>query len=254
MAEIEAEPEAIVKAPATLVEMDLPLVFSSKKGGAKSAVSETKSDPSTAIDDVLNSILPPREFVVDDVKYIQYVSKKKSTRSGVNMLQENLDSTLLTRQARRSGICPVREDLYSQTFDELIRQVALNCPERGLLLLRMRDEIRMTIDAYKTLYGSSVTFGVRKQLQAEQGMEDLEIQVKELSQKKANLDKQRQDLLSKVDVMEKRNTEQRIYTQKKRKEEIAFMQYQGEHFNSFLKTIQAAAKPWSDMKVGIQIQ
>jgi len=90
---------------------------------------------------------------------------------------------------------------------------------------------------------SSVTFGVRKQLQAEQGMEDLEIQVKDLSAKKANLDKQRQDLLSKVDVMEKRNTEQRIYTQKKRKEEIAFMQYQGEHFNSFLKTIQAAAKP-----------
>ena len=38
--------------------------------------------------------------------------------------------------------------------DELIRQVALNCPERGLLLLRMRDEIRMTIDAYKTLYES----------------------------------------------------------------------------------------------------
>ena len=89
-----------------------------------------------------------------------------------------------------------------------------------------------------------MTFGVRKQLQAEQGMEDLEIQVKDLSAKKANLDKQRQDLLSKVDVMEKRNTEQRIYTQKKRKEEIAFMQYQGEHFNSFLKTIQAAAKPW----------
>ena len=82
------EPEAIVKAPATLVEMDLPLVFSSsKKGGSKSSVTETKSDPSTAIDDVLNSILPPREFVVDDVKYIQYVSKKKSTRSGVNLLQ-----------------------------------------------------------------------------------------------------------------------------------------------------------------------
>ncbi len=35
----------------------------------------------------------------------------------------------------------------------------------------------MTIDAYKTLYESSVTFGVRKQLEAEQGMDDLEKQV-----------------------------------------------------------------------------
>lgn len=29
--------------------------------------------------------------------------------------------------------------------DELIRQVTVNCAERGLLLLRIRDEIRMTI-------------------------------------------------------------------------------------------------------------
>lgn len=50
-------------------------------------------------------------------------------------------------------------------------------PERGLLCLRVRDEIRMTIDAYKTLYDSSVTFGVKKQLQAEQGMSEMEEKV-----------------------------------------------------------------------------
>ena len=46
------------------------------------------------------------------------------------------------------------------------------------MCLRVRDEIRMTIDAYKTLYDSSVTFGVKKQLQAEQGMAEMEDQVK----------------------------------------------------------------------------
>lgn len=61
--------------------------------------------------------------------------------------------------------------------DELIRHVTLDGPERGLLCLRVRDEIRMTIDAYKTLYDSSVTFGVKKQLQAEQGMSEMEDQV-----------------------------------------------------------------------------
>lgn len=61
--------------------------------------------------------------------------------------------------------------------DELIRHVTLDGPERGLLCLRVRDEIRMTIDAYKTLYDSSVTFGVKKQLQAEQGMAEMEDQV-----------------------------------------------------------------------------
>ena len=38
--------------------------------------------------------------------------------------------------------------------DELIRQVTINCAERGLLLLRVRDEIRMTVAAYQTLYES----------------------------------------------------------------------------------------------------
>lgn len=52
-------------------------------------------------------------------------------------------------QARETGICPVREELYAQCFDEIIRQVTINCAERGLLLLRVRDEMRMTIAAYQ---------------------------------------------------------------------------------------------------------
>lgn len=44
-------------------------------------------------------------------------------------------------------------------------QVTINCAERGLLLLRVRDEMRMTIAAYQTLYESSVAFGMRKALQ-----------------------------------------------------------------------------------------
>lgn len=32
----------------------------------------------------------------------------------------------------------------------------------------------MTMDAYKTLYESSIVFGIRKQLEAEQGMSELE--------------------------------------------------------------------------------
>ena len=57
-------------------------------------------------------------------------------------------------------------------------------------VLRVRDEIRMTIDAYKTLYDSSVTFGVRKQLQAEQGMGEMEDRIKSLQDTKRDLENQ----------------------------------------------------------------
>lgn len=147
--------------------------------------------------------------------------------------------------------------------DELIRHVAINQPERGLLLLRVRDEIRMTIDAYKTLYESSVTFGVRKQLQAEQGMSELEgevrpapcpsqagqrdgaltappppnHQIEELESKKKELENQVLELRNKVDVVEKREAERRQLEEKRRKEEIEFLKYQGQHFDQFLKSI-----------------
>lgn len=62
--------------------------------------------------------------------------------------------------------------------DELIRQVAINCAERGLLLLRVRDELQMTLRAYQTLYESSVAFGMRKALMAEQGKSELERKVR----------------------------------------------------------------------------
>ena len=61
--------------------------------------------------------------------------------------------------------------------DELIRQVTINCAERGLLLLRVRDEIRITVAAYQTLYESSVAFGMPKALASEQGKSDLERKV-----------------------------------------------------------------------------
>lgn len=43
--------------------------------------------------------------------------------------------------------------------------MTINCAERGLLLLRIRDELKMTLAAYQTLYQSSIAFGMRKALQ-----------------------------------------------------------------------------------------
>ena len=39
----------------------------------------------------------------------------------------------------------MRRELYSQCFDELIRQSTINCAERGLLMLRVRSVIIIII-------------------------------------------------------------------------------------------------------------
>ena len=136
----------------------------------------------------------------------------------------------MERQARESGICPVREELFSQCFDEIIRQVTLSEPECGLLLLRVRDEIKMTIAAYQTLYQSSVTFAMRKQLQAEHGKADLEKRITELEAKKTKQENKVIELKSKLEAIEKRNSERRAVDKTKREEEIAFLKYQETRF------------------------
>lgn len=239
-----------VRAPETLVTYDapIPLSLDERKRSSSGPAPESKSAaraPASNLDDVLHSILPPREFlnqdksVADNEKYVQYVSKKPSSREDVMQLRKRLDHILGERQARPSGICPVREDIYSQAFDELIRHITIECPERGLLLMRTRDEIRMTIDAYKTLYDSSITFGMRKQLQSDHGMSSLESKAAELEAKKISLENQVTDLKYKVEVIEKRAAELRALDQKKQSQEVDFLKYQSEHLEGFLKSVKA---------------
>ena len=205
----------------SLVKFDNPVLVSSaggKKGLAPSAKPEL-----TQTEDILNSILPPREWTEDGQLWIQYVSSTPATRLDVINVQEHLDRKLQERQARETGICPVREELYAQCFDELIRQVTVNCAERGLLLLRVRDEMRMTIAAYQTLYESSVAFGMRKALQAEQGKSDMESKIKSLETEKKELERNVQELKAKCEAIEKREAERRALEEKKHAEEVQFL-------------------------------
>ena len=115
----------------SLVKYDTPILVSKTFGkGAKSTNSSAKTSASSLssgetgankAEDYLNSILPPREYQDSGQLWVQYVSPIPATRLDVIILQEELDKKLQERQARETGICPIREELYSQAFDELIR-------------------------------------------------------------------------------------------------------------------------------------
>jgi len=174
------------------------------KKDAKSGQSMKETLQAARTEDILNSILPPREYTYDKQQlWIQSVLSTPATKAEVIALQEELDRQLLKRQARETGICPIREELYAQCFDELIRQITINCAERGLLLVRVRDEIRMTIQAYQTLYESSIAFGMRKSLQAEQYKAKMTEKIKSLESECGNLKKDVESLETKIEEMEK---------------------------------------------------
>lgn len=131
------------------------------------AEAQASANNQSEVEDVLDALLPKREWVEPSGTWMQRVSRERASRDNIMQLQESMDETLFTKQARDTGICPIREETHSQVFDELVRQVTIHCQERGLLLLRVRDEIRMTISAYQALHRTSTAFGVKKTLQAE---------------------------------------------------------------------------------------
>jgi hypothetical protein len=78
----------------------------------------------------------------DGVLFEQTASVQLNGRADVQQLerklQEALDMVRGSVGVRGKPICPDREQLFSESFDELIRQISLEQPERGLLLLRIR--------------------------------------------------------------------------------------------------------------------
>lgn len=104
--------------------------------------------------------------------------------------------------------------------DELIRQITINCAERGLLLLRVRDEAKMTVSAYETLYESSIAYGVRKALVAEQKKIDLDNKIKELNSTKRELQQQVENLKSTIEMTQARAHEKREMEEKNHADEV----------------------------------
>ena len=204
-------------------------------GVKKKNLPPIESNPS--LTETLNAMFLPREWEENGKKFIQYVSPEPATREKARDLFKALDEKIKERQAREKGICAVREELYSQCFDEIIRQVTIECPERGLLLLRVRDEIKMTIASYQTLYESAVLFGIRKQLQAEAGKEELKKKLEELEKKKVELTNKKIQLDNKLKAFDKTIAERNQIETAKREEESAFLRQQNENLEKFLKSI-----------------
>ena len=70
----------------------------------------------------------------------------------------------------------------------------------------------------------------------------MEESARALAEQNAKLELEVQELRSRLEIFEKREIEKRSAEEKKRKEELDFLKYQGQHLDSFLKQINNAAK------------
>lgn len=207
-------------------------------------------------EEYLNSILPPREFTKDGKLFVQYVSATPATKADIINLQESLDKKLQQRRARETGICPVREELYSQCFgtpsailiDELIRQITIQCLERGFLLVRVRDELRMTTEAYQALYESAIAYGMRKALLAEQRKNDMGAEIARLEKECAELQTSVDALQASIDNVQSTFADTRDSLESKHREVVQEAKAQNQGLKEELQRLLSAHPQGSDKR------
>uniref|UniRef100_A0AC35UCR5 Dynein light chain n=1 Tax=Rhabditophanes sp. KR3021 TaxID=114890 RepID=A0AC35UCR5_9BILA len=127
-----------------------------------------KVDPEAQLRKIMDFILPGRKYEKQANIWIEKTSTVPATRIDMLTLHEKFEGALKARNAKAFGICPIRREIFDQLFDEIIRQVTINCAERGLLLLRVKHEFQLTFVTYQTLLESTIAYGIRKAIETEQ--------------------------------------------------------------------------------------
>ena len=174
-----------------------------------------------SVKDALNKILPPKKITDNEQIWVQYVTCTPCGKADVINLQEELDRRLQTEQARETGICPIREKLYVECFDELIRQVTINCLERGILLMRIKKELIMTVESYQNLYESALAYGIRVLLLAEEDKKKLEEEIIEQENECNELENEIEEIEYALEEHKERDVKDREEAKKRHKLEMS---------------------------------
>lgn len=192
-----------------------------------SGATATTSAPESALTrEVIDALLPPKTWQDTQGKWQRVVNMQPATRADTQRLQETFDQLLEIYQARVHAICPVREKFFLQVFEELIREAACECPERGLMLLRVRDELRLTIEAYQTLYHNSIAYGRQKAVQAEASVGEFKEEMHRLEGQKDRLVSRKRELTQKLLFLEEQSKEEDTKRQLRHVHTVQFLQTQ----------------------------
>lgn len=94
------------------------------------------------IDEELDKLFPPKSVTDEgEVKTIR-VSRKQANLFDIHKLNDDLDDAInTTMENEQTGFSEKFMAVHTGMFDELTRQEMIACPERGLMMVTVRDEV-----------------------------------------------------------------------------------------------------------------
>lgn len=104
-------------------------------------------------------------------------------------------------------------------------------------MTRVRDEIKMTINAYQTLYESSIAYGMRKALMAEQGKNEMNTNIKQLIEACDDNAEEIKKLEAEIERKILEDEKQRQSEQKQHEEQVKYLNELNADYKEELETL-----------------
>ncbi|KAK7196934.1 Axonemal inner arm dynein light chain [Novymonas esmeraldas] len=170
-----------------------------------------------------------------ELVYAQTVSAAPSFREDVMQLHATLQARLEARRARPTGLCHIRRALYHELFSELVRQVTIEEPARGLVLARVREEAEHSLQVHAALLREGERFAAGKLLQDSHDAVVLQERLAALQGQKAVLEVRQHELLEACKEVEQRFEEERQVRHKQQQDELNYLRRANQQLSLRLK-------------------
>lgn len=197
------------------------------------------------IEEILPIVLPSKKINPYNTPSLQKkkISSKKPKNEQIMSIAKKLQTLIKIRKSKLKGVCEIRNEIYLETLNELIRQITIDCPQRGIFLANIRDEIEYTLKSFEDLYDNSIGFGTRREIKADENF--------------CELKKKREDLREEIDLLkneeillgiELRNLESNVREVgekefNRREKEMKFMEIQNSNLEDFLEHVKKNKNP-----------
>lgn len=200
---------------------------------------------------ILYALFPPIMVPIDAKESaVHFVSTTQAGREEVVLLHDKLVDRLEKRYARISGCCPIRRAIYDDVLCELIRQLTLEEPARGVLLQRLKDESHKSLRVHADLAQRSDYFSSRKLLSCSDGIKEMEDTIENLQSSIASLQDRLHTLDKKRRAVERKYDEQRQERIKPQQDELGYWRRANQQLSLRLKNeTEKAAAANNDLEV-----
>ena len=227
----------------SLLKFETPVLVENLNATRKRKVQPVEPNPNQETIDFLDTLLPPRTVIDGPMEFRLHASAIQTSRLDVIKLEEQLDHLLKERKARDKGICPIRSALYEDCMNEMIREVALDLRERGILLKEVKDELEQSIAAYNALYEAAVAHGVRSAIHGEQNKNELKAENDRLEQEIQAFEDKIKELNNRLVEAEKNDREETEAKTREHVETVAKLKAENVELRKKLEEMLSPAVP-----------